>query len=219
MSLKYDQHLNLADDDAFLLRRFMNSCGHIYTALIQYFKSFPEFSYLSFHSKKSLIKNNLNQIFRLNSALVIKATGSVDDRDFPFFRRIFPPDLFTDLHKCVTALLPFLHDPILLKLILIILMFSTHLSLRYEYQANEFEDTGSTAQIFHAQNIYVELLWRYILSRGSNSRQAIRLFSSFISCLVYSQTVSMKLQEYIFRTISNQTDQFVPIVQVMWSND
>ena len=219
VSLKYEQHRNIPKNDTFSLQKFMNSCGHMYTALIDYFKFIPEFSNLSFSFKKSLIKNNLNQIFRLNSALVIKASGSVDDPDFPFFRRIFPPDLFIDLHKCIIALLPFIHDPILLKLIFIVLMFSTHLSLRYECDSNESESTDSTIVMFNAQSIYVELLWRYILSRASNYRQAVLLFSSFITCLIYSQNVSIKLQEYISRTTSNQAGHLAPIMQVMWSKD
>lgn len=219
VTLRYNQHNTIPKDDAFSLQRFMNSCGHMYTALIDYFKFIPEFSNLEISVKKTLIKNNLNQIFRLNSALIIQATGSVDDPDFPFFRRIFPPDLFVDLHKCIIALLPFIHDPILLKLIFIILMLSTHLSLQYECDSNESTSTHSSNAMLNAQSIYVELLWRYIISRSSNYRQAVLLFSSFITCLIYSQNVSIKLQEYISRRTTNQTDQLVPIMQVMWSKD
>jgi hypothetical protein len=197
----------------------MNSSGDMYTALIQYFKFIPEFSNLSYSLKKSLIKNNLNQIFRLNNALILKVTETVDDSNSTGIANIFPPDLFVDLCKCVTALLPFLYDPILLKLFLIVLMFSPHLNIRYENDLTENEDNYSTYNLLNLQNIYLELLWRYIISRSSNYRQAVKLFSSFITRLIYSQRISMKLNEYILQTISNQTDQLVPIMKVLWVND
>jgi len=197
----------------------MNSCGDMYTALIQYFKFIPEFSSLSYSLKKSLIKNNLNQIFRLNNALILRVTGPVDDPNSTGIVNLFPPDLFLDLCKCIASLLPFLYDPILLKLFLIVLMFSTHLNIRYDNNLTANEDNYSTYNLFNIQNIYVELLWRYIISRCSNYRNAVELFSSFITRLIYSQSISMKLNEYILQTISNQTDQLVPIMKVLWGND
>jgi hypothetical protein len=219
VTLKYRQYLNIPNDETLSLQKFMNSCANMYTALIQYFKFVPEFSNLSFYLKKSLIKNNLNQIFRLNSALVIKAAGIVDDQSSLVCMRLFPPDLFLELCKCISALSPFLYDPILLKLILIVLIFSSYLTLRYENNLIDNEDDYSTYNILNIQNIYVELLWRYILSRCSNYREAVKLYSSFITCLVYSQYINIKLNEYISKITSNQTDQLLPIMKVMWLND
>jgi len=209
----------MRNDDTLSLQKFMNSCSHIYTALIEYFKIIPEFSNLSYSLKKSLIKNNLNQIFRLNNALVIKATGIVDDHNSVLFLRLFPSELLFDLTKCIVSVFQFIYDPILLKLILIILIFSTYLSIRYENNLNDNKDDYSTYNLFHIQNIYVELLWRYILFRCSNYRQAVKLFSSFITCLVYSQDINIKLNEYISNIIANRPDQLVPIMKVMWLND
>lgn len=193
----------------------MNSIAHMYTSLIEYFKLIPEFSKLSYTLKKSLVKNNLNQLYRLNNALVIKATGIVDKPNPVVIMQLFPQNLFRDLCKCAAALYPFLFDPILLKLILIVLIFSSYLNLQYENIENDY----STLHLLNIQNIYVELLWRYILSRCSNYKHAVKVFSSFIYCLVYSQDINIKLNEYVSKAIAEQADQLAPIMKVMWLND
>jgi hypothetical protein len=218
VSLRYQQQLKMSDDNTLSLEKFMNSCAHIYMGLIEYFKVVPEFSNLSVNLKTSLVKNNLNQIFRLNSGLIVKATGLVDPNS-SIFISIFPPDLFVELCKCIAEILPFVFDPILLKLLLIILMFSTHLNIQYDKNFIDTENASSTLQIFHIQNMYVEVLWRYILHRSSNFRQAVKLFSSFITRLVYSQYVNVRLNEFVSRLTPNKADQLVPIMKTMWLNE
>jgi hypothetical protein len=206
----------MPNDETLSLQTLINATAHMYTALIEYFKFVPEFSNLSYYFKKSLIKTNLNQLFRLNNGLVIKSTDYVDNLNTVVFVHLFPSDLFVHLSKCVAGLLPFSYDPLLLKLFMIVLIFSAHLSLRYE---NNLIENDSTVNLLNVQNIYVELLWRYILYRCSNYREAVKLFSSFITYLVYSQDINVKLNEFIAKNSSNQTDQLAPILKLMWLDD
>ncbi|CAF0922943.1 unnamed protein product [Rotaria sordida] len=81
------------------------------------------------HSK-SIESCNFNQTFRLNNALIIHPTDIVDDINSVVFKNVFPVDLYIELCHCALALSPFVYNPIFLKLISIVLIFPTSLSIR-----------------------------------------------------------------------------------------
>ncbi|CAF2750148.1 unnamed protein product [Rotaria sp. Silwood2] len=120
VSLKFHKLLKMPNDNTLSLQKFMNSFTHMYKALIDYFKYIPEFSNLSIEIKISLLKSNFNQTFLLNNALIIHATGVVDNINSVEFKNVFPIDLFIELNHCAMGLNPFVYDPIFLKLILIV---------------------------------------------------------------------------------------------------
>ncbi|CAF4943261.1 unnamed protein product [Rotaria sp. Silwood1] len=215
VSLRFDELLKIPNDTTLSLQTFMNSFSHMYVALIDYFKSIPEFSNLSTEIKIGLLKSNLNQTLRLNNVLVMQATGVVDDINSIVFKNVFPIDLFIELCHCSMALMPFVYDPIFLKLIFIVLIFSTSLSIRYDTN----EQIIPTKTILSIQNVYIELLWRYMLYRCSTYRESIGLLTSFITRLLHSQTVGEKLSQYINKIISNHVDQLEPIMKSMWCNE
>ena len=187
----------------------------MYISFIEFFKFIPEFKDLSIQTKIILLKNNFNQIFRLNSALIIHATGTIQDKNSIEFKHIFPNDLYSELCYCALNLLPFVYDPIFLKLLFIILIFSTNLCTRYDINQKFL----NTEKLISIQNSYIELLWRYILYRSSTYRQSIRILTLFVTRLLYSQIVNEKLTEYISKKLSNQTDQLEPIMKTMWINE
>jgi hypothetical protein len=212
VALHYHQHLKKTNDNTLSIEKFMNSVSHMYVALIDFFKFIPEFTNLSPEIKISLLKNNFNQIFRLNSALVVHATGVVDDTNSVVFKHVFPTDLYAELCHCIFALFPFVYDPMFLKLSFIVLLFSTSLSVRYDTDLKMID----TKTILAIQNFYIELLWRYILYRSSTYRQSVQVLTSFISRLLHSQIINDKLGGYISKIMPNQVDQLEPIMKTMW---
>ena len=74
---------------------------------------------------------------------------------------------------------------------------------------------GVTLTFTSSQTMYVELLRRYLLYCGSSSRQAVKLFSSFVTRLIYSQSVNMKLNEFLSEITPNRTDRSEPIMRAM----
>jgi hypothetical protein len=205
----------MPNDNSLSLQKFMNSVSYMYTSLVNYFKLIPEFKRLSVETRINLLKNNFNQIFRLNSVLVIHATGAVEDTNTVVFKRVFPDDLYSELCYCVKNLFPFVYDPIFLKLLFVILMFSTSLCTRYDAS----EKLINTKELLLIQNFYIELLWRYMLYRYSTSKQSIRILTSFITRLLRSQIVTEELAVFISKTMSNQIDQLEPIMKAMWLNE
>jgi hypothetical protein len=205
----------MPNDDTLSIQKFMNSLSHMYSALIDFLKFVPEFTNLSTDIKINLLKNNLNQMIRLNNALVIHTTGLANDPNTVVFKRAFPADLYVELCQCIFALLPFVYDPMFIKLFLIVLIFSTGLSIRNDvnYQINDAK------HVLSVQNFYIELLWRYILHRCSTYQQSVKLLTVFITRLLHSQIVSDKISGYISKVTPNQIDQLEPIMKEMWLSE
>jgi hypothetical protein len=72
-----------------------------------------------------------------------------------------------------------------------------------------------TLSIYYAQNIYVELLWKYILSRSSTELNAVKFFNKLIQFLLYLLNVHSLVDGYI-NNLSNEIEQMEPLMQSMW---
>jgi hypothetical protein len=72
-----------------------------------------------------------------------------------------------------------------------------------------------TLSIYYAQNIYVELLWKYILSRSSTELNAVKFFNKLIQFLLYLLNVHLLVDGYI-NNLSNEIEQMEPLMQSMW---
>jgi hypothetical protein len=70
--------------------------------------------------------------------------------------------------------------------------------------------------IYYAQNIYVELLWRYILSRSANEEDAVRFFNRLMLCIMHMKNLHMYLYSYI-SSFNDEIKQMEPIMQSMWA--
>ncbi|CAF1414976.1 unnamed protein product [Rotaria sp. Silwood1] len=213
----YKEHLSMPVNETLTLPKFMNASANIYMGLICYLKSIPEFNSLPVNAKMSLIKSNLNQIVRVHSTYIMKTVTPDLDKDSPVFLHIFPEDLYIDIRANGIALSPFVHDPILIRLFIIVLMLSTHMNIRYERNLIENDDENSTRNILIVQNFYVELLWRYICSRCSSYQKSVQLFSSFITNMLYFQIVEVKIDKFIRTALPTQNQQLEPIMKSMWA--
>lgn len=219
MSFSFKEHLNMPVDGTLTLEKFLNASSSMYISLISYLKSIPEFNNLPVQSKLLLIKNNLNHICRIHSTLIMKIVTPDLDKDSPVFLHIFPKELYFELRAASTALIPFIHDPLLIKLFLTVLILSTHMNIQYEKNQIEINDENSTRNILNVQNIYIELLWRYIRSRYSNYRQSVLLLSSFITRTLYSQLVQEKMNNFVQSILPNESQSLEPIIKSMWISE
>jgi len=206
-------------NETLTLGKFLNASANIYMGLIYYLKSIPEFNNLPIQSKLSLIKNNLHQIFRVHSTFIMKVITPDLDKDSPVFLHLFPENLYQAIRANATALIPFVHDPLLIKLFITVLMLSTHINIQYEKHRMEIDDENSTRNILNVQNIYIELLWRYILSRSSNYQQSVLLLNSFVTRTLYSQIVQEQLNDFVHTVLPSQSQSLEPIIKSIWIPD
>jgi len=206
-------------DGTLTLEKFLNASANMYMSLIYYLKSIPEFNNLPIQSKLSLIKSNLNQICRIHSTLIMKIVTPDLDKDSPVFLHIFPKELYFEIRSTSSALIPFVHDPLLIKLFLTVLMLSTHMNIEYEKNQIEINNENFTRNIFNVQNIYIELLWRYIRSRYSNYRQSVLLLTSFITRTLYSQLVQEKMNKFVRTILPSESQSLEPIIKSVWISE
>lgn len=219
MPLTFKEHLSMPVNETLTLQKFMNASAKMYMGLIYYLKSVPEFNDLPMNAKMSLIKSNLNHVARVHSTFIMKIVTPDLDTDSPVFLHIFPADLYIKIRSNATALTPFVQDPILIKLFIIILMLSAHMQSRYEKIQIINDDENSTRNILNVQNFYADLLWRYILSRCSNYRQSVMIFSSLVTCTLYSQLIQAEIDKFMSTFLPSQNQSLEPIIKTMWISD
>jgi hypothetical protein len=74
---------------------------------------------------------------------------------------------------------------------------------------------NDTQTIFAVENVYVELLWRYILSRLPSEKDAVKLFNKIILDLLCVVSVSFMIDSYVY-SFPNEIDQMDVLMQNMW---
>jgi len=203
-------------DESLTLDKFLNACANIYVALIEFFKSLPEFGQISINGRLSLVKSNLNQIFRIHGAYLMKHITPDLCKDSPVYLRVFPQEIYAGIRNDSFKLTPFLCNPILLKLFMIVLMLSTHLSTSFEQNCQDTLDEYSIRAILNVQNFYLKLLWRFILSHSSSYRRSVQLITSFIGHTLTSQVLQANINEYICTVLPSRVQELKPIIKSVW---
>lgn len=126
--------------------------------------------------KLRLVKNHFGIIIHMNEPLMHPVTST---NLILSWTTVFGVNITARLLKRNQIVQEYTVDPILLKLMLIILVLCTS-------NARNIENTDldqicdDTLSIFAAQNIYVELLWRFILSRSSTETNAVKFLNKLI---------------------------------------
>ena len=105
------------------------------------------------------------------------------------------------------------NDRSLLKLLLIISSLSSDIN-RYQNDASMDCIYDDTLSIFAAQNVYVELLWRYLLTRFASEFDAVRFYSKFIRDFLILQRVCMIVDSHI-NNLTHKIQQMKPLIQSM----
>ena len=87
-------------------------------------------------------------------------------------------------------------DPVVTRLWLLILFFSTPLHCYYDHSSPEISPPPRTQTLVEIQNSYVTLLWNYLLHRH-NSLDAIRIFSNLNGIYLRMQRISQAINTEI----------------------
>ncbi len=111
----------------------------------------------------------------------------------------------------------YIFDPILLKVLLIILVLSSSNNRKNCDNTNIDEICDDSLSIYAAQNIYVELLWRYILSCSSSEREAVKFLNKLMMFILYAQNLDLYIDTYI-NSLRDKVKQMESMMQTMWPN-
>lgn len=177
-------------------------------SVIDYFKLIPEFNKITINDRMRLIKNHFASMLNLNEA------GNLPYQygDLVFtLRNVCGVELGSQVYRCIELLQAYRHDPILIKIVLIVQSLSSGTTY-YRDERDMGRIYDNTKTIFAAQNKYAELLWRYIISRSPCEDDAVKFFNKLIHDLLVVVNVSFLIESFVFR-YSEELEKVEPLLQ------
>jgi len=194
------------------LHQFLNEISFLLPVFLEYVKYIPEFAKISIDDKIRLVKNHFSDLLSINAPLLYPG---ISNNLILTWTTVFGIDITTRLVKHNQIIELYTVDPILLKLLVIILLLSS--SNDRNLDRTDIDDIcDDTLSIFAAQNIYVELLWGYILSRSSTECDAVKFLNKLIMFILYTKSLNMNIDSYI-NGFKDELEQVEPMIQNMWS--
>lgn len=193
------------------LHDFFNEISLAFPVFIEYFKNIPEFISINIDDRIRLLKNHFCIVVNLNEFIMHPETTS---NLVATWTSLFGIDITERLLKRNQLLEAFAYDFILLRLVLIILILSSS-NARNTNVVDLDLICDDSLSIFAAQNVYVELLWKYILSRSETEKDAVKFFNKLIMCILYVQNIDMYIDGYIY-ALQDEIKQIEPLIQNMW---
>ncbi len=190
---------------------FFNEYQERYRQLIDYFKLIPEFIRLSTGDKVYLMQNHFGEIFHINEQIIAR---SVTHNLSASNKNMFGIRLSNDIVHASERTITYTCDSVLLKLVLIIRSLSSGIN-KYHDDLGLDLSYDDTLLIFAGQNIYVEVLWRYLLSRLPSEKEVVKFFNQHILDLLFIQRVCNAVERYMFN-LESEVDKMQPLMQSMW---
>ncbi|CAF4851434.1 unnamed protein product, partial [Rotaria sp. Silwood1] len=176
------------------LIEFFNEESIMHQSLIYFYKSIPEFKQLHIDDQVLLIKCNLIKIIHLHYILIEKF------QENPFIGIYMSKWINEDFHCQMSRTRRyfdrFIEHPLILKLALVVLLFSINLST--PLGNNQFDDYINKVDIYKIQEFYTIILWRY-LNYLFGEREAIHSIEIIITQILRFQKL-MNIMEEIVRT-------------------
>jgi hypothetical protein len=193
------------------LHEYLNEMSLIFPVFIEYFKHVPEFVSIDMDDKIRLVKNHFGIMINMNEVLMYRVIPS---NHIITWTNVFGVDITERLVKRNQIVEQYIFDPVLLKIVLIILVLSSSNSRNLETTDID-QICDDSLSIFAAQNVYVELLWRYILSRSSSERDAVKFLNKLMMCIFYVKNLNAYIYSYI-NSLTDEVKQIEPMMQSMW---
>ncbi|CAF1302112.1 unnamed protein product [Rotaria sordida] len=193
------------------LHTFLNDYTERQKSLVKYFKLIPEFERLSMSDKIHLIRNHFCITLTINEATL---SSDISQNLMDSITVLYDNSVSSHLIKCIQLVHSYTNDRILLKLLLIVKSLSSGIN-RYTNEIDMDRIYDDTLGIFSAQNIYVELLWKYLLSRFRSEFYAVKFFNKLMRDLLFVQRVCFMTESYI-NCLTDEIEKMDPLIQSMW---
>ncbi len=160
--------------------------GLYYTAMQPFIESSSHFHASSADIRRIIIQNNLSGIGSFN-AVVAVAEAKAYDNDYytATCNEIYGVDYVQNGYQFMSKMEP---NRILLKILLMILAFSTNCSLvTYDHSINFINiSLNNTLHLIHIQNIFITMLWKYLVYQYGHRdaiKRLIRLVKNYLDVL------------------------------------
>ncbi len=170
----------------------MNGETKMHASLIWFYKSIPDFTKLHIEDQILLIKRNLINIVHLHYILVQNFQES------PIIGLYMSKWINEDFHQRMSRTRRyfdrFIEHPLILKLALIVLIFSINISPQRDI--NQFDQYINEMNIREIQDFYITILWRY-LNYLFGERKAIQSIEIIVTQILQFQSLMDIVEEYI----------------------
>ena len=196
------------------IHAFFNEVAVLFPVFIEYFKNVPEFASINMDDKLRLVKNHFGMMLNINEPIMHPVTSS---NLIATWTNIYGVDIAARLLKRNQILEQFLYDALLLKLVLIVLVLSSS-NARMLETTDIDQICDYPLPIYAAQNVYVALLWRYILSRSASEDDAVRFYNRLMLCIFHMKNLHMYVYDYI-NNFKEEIRQMEPIMRSMWPKE
>ncbi|CAM4747344.1 unnamed protein product [Rotaria magnacalcarata] len=166
-------------------RHLMSS---FYNGLRSFISSTPDFKILTLREQHSLFQRNMVGVLCVGGIYLMHESGIFDK---PEHESVILPFYGSEFIQQVKLIWQQLHcDPILIKLMLVALAFSSNYFM-VDNHGNTNQDTLllGTFRLLGSQNVYVEIIWKYLLSTYGHNNAVLRfsiLIKQLLSLLSYS---------------------------------
>ncbi len=194
-----------------IMHAFYNEYEERCKPLIEYFKLIPEFHRLSIDDKMRLIRNSFEGLATLNEAIL---NGFIPQTLPVSFKNLFGTTIADNMIHVIGRIRTFRCDPILLKLIIIIWLLSTGTN-KYHDDTDMDRIFDDSLAIFAGQSIYVELLWRYLVSRLPSIPDVVKFFNKLVLNLLCLQRGCFGAHRTMYNS-ENEIHKMKPLIQSMY---
>ena len=190
---------------------FFAEVSSLLPIILDYFKQIPQFASINMDDKLRLVKNHFGIMININEPVMHPLTST---NLITTWTAIFGANITRRLLKRNEIIQEFSIDPIILKLLLIILVLCTG-NARNIDNIDLDQICDDSLFIFNAQCIYVELLWKYILSRSSTDANAVKFLNRLILFIFYVQKLHLDVDGYV-NGLKDEIEQMPPLIQTMY---
>lgn len=193
------------------LHTFFNDFCDRHKSLVEFFKVIPEFTQLSMDDRIRLLRNHFGMMLNINESII---GGHTTTSMITSIQNIFHPEIAAGLIRAVELINRYRSDPILLKLLLVVRSLSSGIN-RYRRDTDMSRVFDDSRSIFYGQNVYADLLWRYILARSASDADAVRFFNKLMLDFLFLQRACYKAGSFIYG-LEDEIDRMEPLMQCMW---
>ena len=165
--------------------------GYMLTSMESLISSIPDFQILTLNEQRSLLQRNLQGVSGFYSQLVFRETDLLKNpKCFQSYTIAYGSKTIKQLNHLVKRIDP---DLTLFKLMLVMITFSSNCSILHVHE-NMHNDSliFGTFRLLGSQNVYVELLWKYMIYRYGYFDTILRfhkLVKQILDMMKHSATV------------------------------
>ncbi|CAF4167469.1 unnamed protein product [Adineta steineri] len=189
--------------------------NQMFISMQSFISSSPDFRVLTVSEQTSLFERNLPGVVTFYSTLFFRHTGILRIPEYlNAFITIYGSDIMLSLRHTIEQLDP---DPTLIKIILIILAFSSNCLIVNTNKTMERDSLlDGTFRLLGSQDVYVELLWKYLISKYGYDESVLRfarLIQIFL-CIIKKLAIVYRnnaTHRTIFDNIADRTKQTLAI--------